>query len=60
MRQAEHPLLTPRQYGHIRDVIVDRSWRRKGIGKSLMHNAHQWAKDRGASSIEVITFSFNQ
>lgn len=58
--QTKHPLLKPRKYGHIRDVVVDRAWRRQGVGKKLMHNAYQWAQQQGASSVEVVAFSFNQ
>jgi ribosomal protein S18 acetylase RimI-like enzyme len=59
IRQTNHPLLKLRTYGHIRDIIVDQAWRKQGIGKSLMQNAHKWAKQQGASSVEVIAFSFN-
>jgi ribosomal protein S18 acetylase RimI-like enzyme len=59
IRQTKHPLLKPRKYGHIRDIIVDEAWRKQGIGKSLMQNAHKWAKQQGASSVEIIAFSFN-
>ena len=57
---SHYSLLKPRRYGHIRDIIVDRAWRRQGVGGSLMYNAHQWAKQQEASSVEVIAFSFNQ
>lgn len=59
IRQTQNPCLKPRKYGHIRDIIVDEPWRKGGIGKSLMQNAHKWAKEQGASSVELIAFSFN-
>jgi ribosomal protein S18 acetylase RimI-like enzyme len=59
MRQTQNPCLKPRKYGHIRDIIVDEPWRKRGIGKSLMQDAHKWAKQQGASSVELIAFSFN-
>ena len=60
MRNTNHSLLKSRRYGHIRDIVVDRAWRRQGVGRSLIYNAHQWAKRQEASSVEVIAFSFNQ
>lgn len=60
VRNTNHPLLKPRRYGHIRDIVVDRAWRRQGVGKSLMDKAHQWAKQQSASSVELTAFSFNQ
>jgi ribosomal protein S18 acetylase RimI-like enzyme len=59
IRQTQNPCLKPRTYGHIRDIIVDEAWRKRGIGKSLMQDAHKWAKQQGASSVELISFSFN-
>jgi diamine N-acetyltransferase len=59
IRQTQNPCLKPRTYGHIRDIIVDEAWRKRGIGKSLMQKAHVWAKEQGASSVELIAFSFN-
>ena len=59
IRQTDHPLLKPKKYGHLCDIVVDLSWRRNGIGKALMNKAHQWAKSQGAEDMELVVFSFN-
>jgi len=40
IRESNHPVLKPRRYGHISDIVVDYHYRRKGIGHRLMNRTH--------------------
>ena len=54
------PVLVPRKYGCIENVTVEKTQRKQGIGKRLIAHAQQWAKERGASAMELTVWEFNQ
>jgi ribosomal protein S18 acetylase RimI-like enzyme len=54
------PILTPRVYAVIENVIVDEVFRQKGIGQMLMREAEAWAQENGASMVELNVYDFNQ
>lgn len=40
--------------GLIEDVVVDRAWRGKGIGRALLDRAETWARSQGASRVQLL------
>lgn len=40
--------------GLIEDVVVDRAWRGKGIGRALLDQAEAWARSQGASRVQLL------
>jgi ribosomal protein S18 acetylase RimI-like enzyme len=53
------PLLVPRRFAIVEDLVVGGQFRRKGIGRALMEAAHRWTGAQGATSIELNVFEFN-
>jgi ribosomal protein S18 acetylase RimI-like enzyme len=39
--------------GYINELVVDKQWRRQGIGTELLQNAFNYAKTRGCKSVEL-------
>jgi ribosomal protein S18 acetylase RimI-like enzyme len=60
LRSANIPLMVPRQYAVIDNLAVGESYRRYGIGRALMNRAEAWAKEKGAASMELNVYRFNQ
>jgi GNAT superfamily N-acetyltransferase len=54
------PILVPRRYGVIDNLAVEKVHQRSGVGRALMERAHAWAKGKGATSIELRVYAFNQ
>ena len=54
------PIFVPRRYAVIDDLVVRQDLAGAGIGRALMERAGDWARDRGASSMELNVFEFNQ
>lgn len=59
IRKTEGENFTPRIYLHIKNLIVDENYRKKGIGKALFNEAIKRAKIRGAETVDLKVFSFN-
>lgn len=55
-----HPILAPRRYAVVDNVIVEQHHRGQGIGWALMHAAEEWAKSKDAQSIELNVYLFNE
>ena len=34
------------RFGYVEDIVVDRAFRRRGVGRALIERAKQWARDR--------------
>ena len=60
LRSANIPIMVPRQYAVIDNLAVDDGYRRYGIGRALMTRAEAWAKEKGATSVELNVYRFNQ
>jgi ribosomal protein S18 acetylase RimI-like enzyme len=54
------PLLVPRRYAVVDNIVVARGWRHSGIGKALMERAQNWAVKKGVTQIELNVWAFNQ
>jgi GNAT superfamily N-acetyltransferase len=55
-----YPIFFPRRWVNIDTMVVDRVLQRKGIGGALMGKVHQWAEEKGATSIELSVYAFNR
>ena len=40
--------------GLIEDVVVDRAWRGRGIGRALLDEAEAWARGQGAARVQLL------
>ena len=59
-RSRPIPILVPRTYGYLETIAVASSYRRRGIGKSLLQKAELWAKSKGAEKIQLGVWEFNE
>jgi ribosomal protein S18 acetylase RimI-like enzyme len=53
------PVLKPRRFAHIDEIVVKAAYRGHGVGHLLMAQAEAWAKAQGAASIELGVYEFN-
>ncbi len=59
VRQDEpHPLVVPHRYGHLQSLIISASVRKQGLGRLLVEAAHHWAKERGATEMQLDIWEF--
>lgn len=54
------PVFQPRVNGVVSDLIVTARFRRQGVGRRLLAEAESWVRQRGASSIELVVYEFNE
>lgn len=59
IRQAEYKIQTLRTFACFENIVVDESYRRKGIGTAIYLEGVKRAKERGATSIELKVWNFN-
>lgn len=52
--------MTPRKYAYMNDFGVKNSNQRKGIGRVLFDECVEWSKNKGASSLDLNVWEFNQ
>lgn len=45
-------------HGHLQSLMVVPGWRKKGLGKRLVHAAERWAAKKGASEVRLDTWEF--
>jgi len=57
---AQVPILVPRRYAVIDNIVVRSAFRRRGIGRRLMEEAQRWAEAQGADSVELNVSQFNR
>ena len=57
---AAMPILVPRRYAVVENLVVLRRHRRRGVGRALLERAEGWARAKGATSIELNVYAFNQ
>ena len=48
------------RYAVIENVVVDADSRRLSVGSRLITHAENWARDLGATSVELTVYEFNQ
>jgi GNAT superfamily N-acetyltransferase len=55
----DFPVFRPQRWGVLDGLVVDPTWRRRGIGQRLMHAVEQWALESGAPWVELNVYEFN-
>ena len=55
-----NPLFVQREWLSISTIVVDKKHRRKGVGKILLDNLYDWAKEYNIVEVELTVFSFNK
>jgi ribosomal protein S18 acetylase RimI-like enzyme len=61
VRQApDVPILVPRRYAVIENIVVSRAHRRRGIGRALIERAQHWAAEQGLTRVELNVWEFNE
>ena len=53
------PTMVPRRRGHLETLVVNARQRRRGIGRSLLATAADWARARGATEMVLTTWVGN-
>ena len=54
------PIFVPRRFATVDTIVVASPFRRLGIGRQLMDTMQAWAIAKGAVSIELTVYEFNQ
>lgn len=53
-------ILIPRKLVYITDIAVLKTHQKQGIGHLLFQQSVEWAKDKGAASLDLTVWAFNQ
>jgi diamine N-acetyltransferase len=59
MNTPQIPVLVPRRFVLIHDMVVDKSFRHQGVGQTLLERVHQWALEKGVNEVELGVWEFN-
>lgn len=54
------PVFVPRHYAIVESIVVKARFQNHGIGRMLMDNMQEWAIAKGATSIELNVYEFNE
>lgn len=54
------PIVKPRRYAHIEEIVVSAAYRGQGVGHLLMEQAEAWARANDATTIELGVYEFNR
>ena len=54
------PIFVPRRFAILDALLVKSEFQQQGIGRMLMDTGQEWAVTRGATSIELNAYEFNQ
>ncbi len=54
------PIFVPRRYAVVDGIVVKSRFQNHGIGRTLMEKIQAWAIAKGAASIELNVYEFNQ
>ena len=54
------PIFVPRRYAKISDIVVKSGFKNHGVGRILMDKVQEWAFAKGATSIELYVYEFNE
>lgn len=52
--------MTPRTFAYMNDFGVKSSFKRKGIGSIIFKACVEWSKNKGAASVDLNVWEFNQ
>ncbi|WP_274468259.1 MULTISPECIES: GNAT family N-acetyltransferase [unclassified Paenibacillus] len=59
-KSPSYEALVPRTYAYMNELAVSPDCQRRGIGTQLYKASAEWAKERGASSLELNVWEFNE
>jgi GNAT superfamily N-acetyltransferase len=48
-----HTILVSDRHAEIEGLVVDRDWRSRGVGHSLMRRAEEWARHAGCKAVNL-------
>lgn len=54
------PIVIPRRYAIVDSIVVKSSFQKRGIGRKLMDQMQEWAIEKGATSVELNVYEFNE
>jgi diamine N-acetyltransferase len=54
------PVFVPRRYAIVDGIVVKSGFQNHGIGRNLMDKMQEWAIAKGATSIELNVYEFNE
>lgn len=54
------PVFVPRRYAVVDSIVVKSGFQNHGIGTTLMEKMQEWAIAKGATSIELNVYEFNE
>jgi ribosomal protein S18 acetylase RimI-like enzyme len=57
--EKNNPMLQDRRYCYVDTIAVKESYRRQGIGRSLMLALEEWSNEQGAREIRFTVWQFN-
>jgi ribosomal protein S18 acetylase RimI-like enzyme len=52
------PVVAPRRFVHIEDLVVSESARHQGVGQLLTEHVHRWADKQGIKEVELDVWEF--
>ncbi len=58
-QDEEHALRIAYRYGYLQSLFVLEAFRKHRLGKLLVETAQQWAKERGATEMQLGTWEFD-
>ena len=53
-------IFAPRRYAVVDGAVVNKDQQGRGVGRQLMETVHEWARDHGATSVELNVYEFNE
>jgi ribosomal protein S18 acetylase RimI-like enzyme len=56
----DFPILVPRHFAIVDSIVVKVEYQKQGIGRRLLEAIEEWSKRKGASSIELNVYEFNE
>ena len=54
----EHPLAVRHLYGYVQSLVVAAAFRKHGLGKALLEEAHRWTQERGGEEVRLAVWEF--
>jgi len=57
---SENPVLVPRTYASVENLVVLEGFRQRGVGSALMARIHLWAKVHGINRVYLTVWEFNE
>jgi len=54
------PIVVPRRFAILDSIVVKAGYQQHGIGRMLMDKMQAWAIEKGATSIELNVYEFNE